>query len=73
MPRTPGGAQGLLATRGAYRLWCVMHGLVGLELTDVLRAPLTSWGATGEDAGAAERMYRAGVQAMLTGLELGRP
>ena len=67
------GAQGLAATRAAYCLWCVMHGLVGLELTDVLRAPLTTWGVTGEDTAAAERMYRAGVQAMITGLELGHP
>ncbi|WP_051966864.1 TetR/AcrR family transcriptional regulator [Kitasatospora mediocidica] len=65
------GAQGLAATRAAYCLWCVMHGLVGLELTAVLRAPLTSWGVSGEDGTAAERMYRAGVQAMLAGLELG--
>ncbi len=66
------GAEGLGATRAAYCLWCVMHGLVGLELTDVLRAPITAWGVTGEDDDAAERMYRAGVQAMIAGLELGR-
>jgi AcrR family transcriptional regulator len=65
------GAQGAAATRAAYCLWCVMHGLVGLELTDVLRTPLTGWGVTGRDEQAAERMYRAGVQAMITGLELG--
>lgn len=64
------GAEGLGATRAAYCLWCVMHGLVGLELTDVLRAPLTTWGVTGEDPAAADRMYRAGVQAMIAGLEL---
>jgi AcrR family transcriptional regulator len=66
------GAAGLGATRAAYCLWCVMHGLVGLELTDVLRAPLTTWGVTGEDPAAAERMYRAGIQAMIAGLELGQ-
>lgn len=66
------GAEGLGTTRAAYCLWCVMHGLVGLELTDVLRTPLTTWGVTGDDPSAAERMYRAGVQAMIAGLELGR-
>jgi AcrR family transcriptional regulator len=64
------GAEGPLATRAAYCLWCVMHGLVGLELTDVLRTPLTAWGVTGDDPTAAERMYRAGIQAMIAGLEL---
>lgn len=64
------GVQGPGATRAAYCLWCVMHGLVGLELTDVLRTPLISWGVTGEDPAAAERMYRAGIQAMIAGLEL---
>ena len=59
-----------MATRASYCLWCVMHGLVGLELTDVLRAPLTAWGITGEDDAAAERMYHAGVHAMIAGLEL---
>jgi hypothetical protein len=50
-----------------------MHGLVGLELTDVLRAPLTTWGVSGEDAADSEPMYRAGVQATIIGRELGRP
>jgi AcrR family transcriptional regulator len=64
------GAEGLGAVRAAYCLWCVMHGLVGLELTDVLRTPLIAWGITGEDPAAAERMYRAGIEAMIAGLEL---
>nr|WP_243876589.1 hypothetical protein [Streptomyces sp. 846.5] len=51
----------------------MMHGLVGLELTDVLRAPLTTWGVSGEDAADSEPMYRAGVQATIIGRELGRP
>ncbi|HET9169911.1 MAG TPA: TetR/AcrR family transcriptional regulator [Actinospica sp.] len=63
-------APGLAVTRASYCLWCVMHGLIGLEFTDVLRAPLTAWGVTGEDEAAAERMYFAGVTSMIAGLEL---
>jgi AcrR family transcriptional regulator len=55
--------------RRAYALWGTMHGLVGLELADVLAVPPPSWGVI-PDEGAAERMYRAGVQAVLTGLGL---
>lgn len=57
------------AVRVAYWLWCVMHGLVGLELANVLATPMPGWGvsaAVGPEVG--ERMYRAGVLAMLTGL-----
>ncbi|MEY9895677.1 AcrR family transcriptional regulator [Catenulispora sp. MAP12-49] len=53
--------------RKAYALWAVMHGLIGLEFADVLAAPPPSWG-TVPDGGAAQRMYIAGVQAVLTGL-----
>jgi len=55
--------------RKAYALWGTMHGLVGLESAGVLDAPPPSWGVT-PDEGAAERMYRAGVQAVLVGLGL---
>jgi AcrR family transcriptional regulator len=58
------------AVREAYCLWSVLHGLVGLELADVLGTPLPGWGIVPTD-GAAERMYRAGVEAMIVGLELG--
>jgi AcrR family transcriptional regulator len=53
--------------RKAYVLWGTMHGLVGLELAGVLATPPPSWGVV-PDEGAAERMYRAGVQAVLAGL-----
>lgn len=53
--------------RKAYVLWGTMHGLVGLELSGVLATPPPSWGVV-PDEGAAERMYRAGVQAVLAGL-----
>lgn len=57
--------------RTAYALWGTMHGLVGLELAEVLNAPPPSWGVI-PDEGAAERMYRAGVQAVLAGLGIQR-
>jgi AcrR family transcriptional regulator len=55
--------------RKAYALWGTMHGLVGLELAEVLDAPPPSWGVV-PDEGAAERMYGAGVRAVLAGLGL---
>lgn len=55
--------------RKAYAVWGTMHGLVGLELAEVLAAPPPSWGVV-PDEGAAERMYGAGVRAVLTGLGL---
>jgi AcrR family transcriptional regulator len=63
------GGQPQDAVRTAYWVWCVMHGLVGLELVNVLATPVPEWGVTaapGPEAG--ERMYRAGVLAMLAGL-----
>lgn len=56
------------AVRSAYWLWCVMHGMVGLELADVLATPIPGWGVSTHDEGAAERMYRTGILVMLTGL-----
>jgi AcrR family transcriptional regulator len=53
--------------RAAYALWGTMHGLVGLELAEVLAAAPPSWGVV-PDEGAAERMYQAGVRAVLAGL-----
>jgi AcrR family transcriptional regulator len=67
--RTAAGVQPQDAVRTGYWLWCVMHGLVGLELAEVLATPVPGWGvaaAAGPEVG--ERMYRAGVLAMLTGL-----
>jgi AcrR family transcriptional regulator len=61
--------------RKAYALWATMHGLVGLELAEVLATAPPSWGVV-PDEGAAERMYIAGVRAVLAGLGLeglGRP
>jgi hypothetical protein len=55
--------------RKAYALWGTMHGLVGLELAEVLDVPPASWGVV-PDEGAAERMYEAGVRALLAGLGL---
>ena len=57
-------------TQAAYCLWCIMHGLIGLEFTDVLRTPMVAWGITGEDGAAAERMFHAGVGSMIAGLDL---
>ncbi|MDH6108895.1 AcrR family transcriptional regulator [Kitasatospora sp. MAP12-15] len=64
----PAGVGTADATRTAYLLWCVMHGMVGLELADVLRTPLPGWGIAVPDESAGEQMYRAGVRAMLNGL-----
>lgn len=61
------------ATRTAYCLWCVMHGMVGLEVAGVLSTPLPEWGVIAPDDAAGERMYIAGVRAMLAGLELPQP
>ena len=58
------------ATRAAYCLWGAMHGLVSLELAEVLQTPLPDWGMPAPIAGAGERMYLAGVRAVLTGLGL---
>jgi AcrR family transcriptional regulator len=58
------------AVRASYCLWSVMHGLVGLEIADVLGTPLPGWGIVAPQEGAAERMYVAGVRAMLVGLGL---
>ena len=69
--RDASGHEGVQAVRVAYFLWGAMHGLVGLELADVLRHPLPGWDvAAPGDEGAGERMYAAGVQAMLHGLGL---
>ncbi|HEV2637277.1 MAG TPA: TetR/AcrR family transcriptional regulator [Actinocrinis sp.] len=57
-------------TRATYCLWCVMHGLIGLEFTEVLRTRLDEWNVSGEDEAAAERMFHAGIDAMIAGLEL---
>jgi AcrR family transcriptional regulator len=55
--------------RKVYALWATMHGLVGLELAEVLATAPPSWGVL-PDEGAAERMYIAGVRAVLVGLGL---
>ncbi|HEU5331158.1 MAG TPA: TetR/AcrR family transcriptional regulator [Actinocrinis sp.] len=69
--RDASGHQGVQAVRVAYFVWAAMHGLVGLEFADVLRHPLPGWDvAAPSDDGAGERMYAAGVRAMLNGLGL---
>jgi AcrR family transcriptional regulator len=69
--RDASGHEGVQAVRVAYFVWGAMHGLVGLELADVLRHPLPGWDvAAPADEGAGERMYAAGVRAMLRGLGL---
>jgi AcrR family transcriptional regulator len=69
--RDASGQEGVHAVRMAYFVWGTMHGLVGLELADVLRHPLPGWDvAAPSDEGAGERMYAAGVRAMLRGLGL---
>jgi len=69
--RDASGHEGVQAVRTAYFVWGAMHGLVGLELADVLRHPLPGWDvAAPGDEGAGERMYAAGVRAMLCGLGL---
>ena len=57
------------ALRAAYCLWCVMHGLLGLELAKVPGTPLPAVEFE-PDEQTAERMYLAGCTAMLTGLGL---
>lgn len=69
--RDASGQEGVQAVRMAYFVWGTMHGLVGLELADVLRHPLPGWDvAAPADEGAGERMYAAGVRAILRGLGL---
>lgn len=69
--RDASGHEGVQAVRMAYFVWGAMHGLVGLELADVLRHPLPGWDVSAPgDEGAGERMYAAGVRAMLHGLGL---
>jgi AcrR family transcriptional regulator len=69
--RDASGHEGVQAVRMAYFVWGTMHGLVGLELADVLRHPLPGWDvAAPTDERAGERMYAAGVRAMLNGLGL---
>jgi AcrR family transcriptional regulator len=53
----------------AYCLWCVMHGLLGLELAHVPGTPLPAVDFTPDDQ-TAPRMYLAGLTAMFTGLGL---
>lgn len=55
--------------RAAYCLWCVMHGLLGLELAHVPGTPLPAIHFQ-PDEQTAHRMYLAGLHAMLAGLEL---
>jgi AcrR family transcriptional regulator len=55
--------------RAAYCLWCVMHGLLGLELAHVPGTPLPAVDFQPDDQ-TALRMYLAGLNAMLAGLEL---
>jgi hypothetical protein len=55
--------------RDAYCLWCVMHGLLGLELAHVPGTPLPAVDFHPDDQ-TAQRMYRAGVTAMLAGLDI---
>ena len=69
--RDASGHEGVQAVRVAYFVWGAMHGLVGLELADVLRHPLPGWDVTPPgDESVGERMYAAGVRAMLRGLGL---
>ena len=55
--------------RAAYCLWCVMHGLLGLELAHVPGTPLPAVDFQPDDQ-TAQRMYRAGITAMLAGLDI---
>ncbi|HEX9338697.1 MAG TPA: TetR/AcrR family transcriptional regulator [Pseudonocardiaceae bacterium] len=59
--------EGVTALRAAYCLWCVMHGLLGLELAKVPGTPLPAVDFQPDDQ-TARRMYLAGCTAMLTGL-----
>ena len=52
-----------------YLLWTSMHGLVSVELTMRAQTPLSDWFIDSTDE-ANERVYRAGVRAMCTGLGL---
>lgn len=53
-------------SRAGYSLWCVVHGLVGLEIAEVPETPMIALGLE-PDAQLAERMFRDGVDAMLVG------
>ncbi|MEV4144375.1 TetR/AcrR family transcriptional regulator [Amycolatopsis sp. NPDC049691] len=57
------------ARAAAYQLWTAMHGLVGAELMLASRTPLPDWFIPPTDE-ANEEMYRRGVTAMMTGLDL---
>ncbi|MGH8823121.1 MAG: TetR/AcrR family transcriptional regulator [Jiangellaceae bacterium] len=63
-------ADGLVAgddpVRPAYLLWTAMHGMTSIELTHAARSPLPGWFLDSRDAG--ERVFVAGVRALLAGL-----
>ncbi len=57
--------------RTSYLLWCVLHGMVSIELTHAVRSPLPGWFLDTPEAG--ERILLEGVQAMLHGLRGEQP
>jgi AcrR family transcriptional regulator len=63
-------AQGALPdedpVRTSYLLWCVLHGIVSIELTHAARSPLPGWFLDTPEAG--ERILLDGLRATLTGL-----
>jgi AcrR family transcriptional regulator len=54
------------AVRTSYLVWCVVHGMVSLELTHAVRSPLPGWFLDSAEAG--ERILLDGVRATLEGL-----
>jgi AcrR family transcriptional regulator len=63
-------AQGALPdgdpVRTSYLLWCVLHGMVSIELTHALRSPLPGWFLDTPESG--ERILLEGLRATLSGL-----
>lgn len=54
------------AVRTSYLVWCVLHGIVSIELTHAVRSPLPGWFLDTPEAG--ERILLDGLQATLAGL-----
>jgi AcrR family transcriptional regulator len=55
----------------AYLIWCTAHGMVSLELTHAVRRPLPGWFVSTPEDG--ERVFRAGIRAILSGLSVSPP
>jgi AcrR family transcriptional regulator len=61
-----GAIQSSDATETSYLFWTSLHGMVSLELTHAVRGDLPGWLIDSSEA--AERVYRRGMEVVLSGL-----